>query len=137
MCVILDADSYSRSLDSDNTGMRPVRDWMKGRGKLVYTPTQRMKAELESHGQMAKRLVEYRQAGRLIEVDPDEVDATEAGLTGLSSNDGHIVALAIVAGVNVLVSRDKDLHDDFKRIVNGKVYQNEKHKHLLRRDTCP
>ena len=48
-----------------------------------------------------------------------------------------IVALAMVAGVNVLVSRDKDLHDDFKRIVNGKVFQNEKHKHLLRRDTCP
>ena len=35
------------------------------------------------------------------------------------------------------LSRDKDLHDDFKRIVNGNVYQNEKHKHLLRRDTCP
>ena len=137
MCVILDANSYSDFLDADNTGMRPLRNWMRSAGKLVYAPTPRMKTELEYHGNMAKRLVEYRQAGRLIEVDPHEVDAAEAELTGLSSNDGHIVALAMVAGVNVLVSRDKDLHDDFKRIVNGKVYQNEKHKHLLRRDTCP
>ncbi len=96
-----------------------------------------MKAELETHGPMRERLVEYRQAGRLIEVDPHEVDAAEGELTGLSSNDAHIVALAVVAGVKVLVSRDRDLHDDFKRIVNGRVYQNEKHKHLLRRDTCP
>ena len=137
MCVILDADSYSRFLDPDNNDMRPLRDWMLNRGKLVYAPTERMKAELETHGPMRKRLVEYRQAGRLIEVDPQEVDAAEGELTGLSSNDGHIVALAMVAGVNLLVSRDKDLHDDFKRIVNGKVFQNEKHKHLLRRDTCP
>lgn len=137
MCVILDADSYSRFLDPDNSDMRPLRDWMRNRGKLVYAPTPRMKAELETHGPMRERLVEYRQAGRLIEVDPHEVDAAEAELTGLSSNDGHIVALAMVAGVNVLVSRDRDLHDDFKRIVNGKVFQNEKHKHLLRRDTCP
>ncbi len=137
MCVILDANNYSDFLDVENAGMRPLRNWMRSAGKLVYAPTPRMKAELEIHRQMARRLVEYRQAGRLIEVDPDAVDTAEAELTGLSSNDGHIVALAIVAGVGVLVSRDKKLHDDFKRIVNGKVYQNEKHKHLLRRDTCP
>ncbi len=137
MCAILDADSYSRFLDPDNSDMRPLRDWLRDRGKLVYAPTQRMKAELEGHGPMRRRFVEYSQAGRLIEVNPHEVEAKEAELTGLLSNDGHIVALAIVAGVKVLVSRDRDLHDDFKRIVKGKVFQSEGHKHLLRRDTCP
>ncbi len=137
MCVILDANSYSDFLDADNTGMRPLRDWLRTQGKLVYAPTRRMKAELDSHGQMRKRLVEYSQAGRVKELAGEEVVAKEAELTDLSSDDAHIVALALVARVDVLVSHDKNLHDDFKRLVKGKVYQNEKHKHLLRRDTCP
>ena len=137
MCVILDANSYSDFLDPENANMHPLRKWIGDRGKLVYAPTRRMRDELEKYGDMKKRLVEYAQAGRVKEVDKDEVDAKEAELIGLSSDDGHIVALAIVAEVSVLVSRDKNLHDDFKKIVNGRVYQNEKHKHLLRRDTCP
>ena len=137
MCVILDANSYSDFLDADNTGMRPLRDWLRTQGKLVYAPTRRMKAELDSHGQMRKRLVEYSQAGRVKELAGEEVVTKEAELTDLSSDDAHIVALALVARVDVLVSHDKNLHDDFKRLVKGKVYQNEKHKHLLRRDTCP
>ncbi len=137
MCVILDANSYSDFLDMGHAGMRPLREWLRTRGKLVYAPTEKMRAELESHGPMKKRLMEYSQAGRIKEVDQAEVIAKEDVLTGLASDDGHIVALALVAGVNVLVSHDKNLHEDFKRIVNGRVYQNEKHKHLLRRDTCP
>lgn len=137
MCVILDANSYSDFLAPDNTTMRPLRDWLRTHGKLVYAPTRRMKAELDSHGLMRKRFVEYSQAGRVKEVAEEEVVAKEAELTDLSSDDGHIVALALVAGVDVLVSHDRNLHDDFKRIVKGRVYQNAKHKHLLRRDTCP
>lgn len=137
MCVILDANSYSDFLDKDNAGMQPLRDWLGRQGKLVYAPTRRMKAELDSHRSMRKRFVEYSQAGRVKEVDEEEVVAKEAELTGLSSDDGHIVALALVAEVDLLVSHDKNLHDDFKRLVKGKVYQNEKHRHLLRRDTCP
>ena len=137
MCVILDANSYSDFLDADNAGMRALRDWLRTQGKLVYAPTRRIKAELDSHGPMKKRFVEYSQAGRVKEVAGEEVVAKEAELTDLSSDDGHIVALALVAGVEVLISHDKKLHDDFKRLVKGKVYQNEKHKHLLRRDTCP
>ncbi len=137
MCVILDANSYSDFLDADNTGMRPLRDWLRTQGKLVYAPTRRMKAELDSYGHMRKRFVEYSQAGRVKELAEEEVVAKEAELTDLSSDDAHIVALALVARVDVLVSHDKKLHDDFKRLVKGKVYQNEKHKHLLRRDTCP
>ncbi len=137
MCVILDANSYSDFLDMEHAGMRPLRDWLMTRGKLAYAPTEKMRGELENHGPMKKRFMEYSQAGRIKEVDRDEVIAKENVLMGLASDDGHIVALALVAGVNVLVSHDKNLHEDFKRIVNGRVYQNEKHKHLLRRDTCP
>ncbi len=137
MCVILDANSYGDFLDPGNTRLGPLRDWLNGRGKLAYAPTEKMRNELNKYGAMKKRFAEYFQAGRVKEVDKNEVVAKEAELTGLSSDDGHIVALAIVARVDVLVSRDKNLHDDFKRIANGRVYQNESHKHLLRRDTCP
>ena len=137
MCVILDANSYSDFLDMEQAGMRPLREWLRTGGKLAYAPTEKFRAELENHGPMKKRFMEYSQAGRIKEVDQDEVVAKEAVLTELASDDGHIVALALVAGVNVLVSHDRDLHEDFKRIVHGRVYQNERHRHLLRRDACP
>lgn len=52
------------------------------------------------------------------------------------SDDPHILALALVSGVRLLCSRDTALHADFKnpRILRpaGSVYQNRRHRHLLR-----
>ena len=138
MCLILDADKYSDFLNPNNSDLQPVRDWIQNKGgKLVYSPTKKLKEELGRHKRMKSRFLLYAQAGRVREVERDKVDHMEAGLTGLSSNDSHIVALALVAEVKLLVSGDTDLHDDFKNIVRGKVYQNPRHKNLLRQDTCP
>ena len=138
MCLILDADKYSDFLNPNNSDLQPVRDWIQNKGgKLVYSPTKKMKEELGRHKRMKSRFLLYIQAGRVREVDRDKVDHKEAGLTGLSSDDSHIVALALVADVKLLVSGDKNLHKDFNKIVRGKVYQNPSHKNLLRQDTCP
>ena len=89
---------------------------------------------------MEKLINEYDRAGLLKIVKIGDVVKREKKLIeskSLLSNDSHIIALALVAEVKLLVSADKDLHHDFKEIVGGKVYQNKRHKHLLRRDTCP
>ena len=138
MCLILDTNKFSDFLDPDNSDLQPVRDWIQKKGgKLVYSPTKKMEEELGRHQEMKNRLRQYVQADRVREVDREKVDHKEAGLTGLLSDDGHIVALALVAEVKLLVSGDKNLHDDFKNIVQGKIYQYSRHKNLLRQDTCP
>lgn len=141
MCLILDADKFGDFLNDNNPDMDPVRNWIHRRnGKLAYAHTEKIRDELAKYQPMEKRIFDYRRAGLLKIVRTADVEKREKELNesnSLSSNDSHIIALALVAGVKLLVSGDKDLHRDFKEIVGGKVYQNKGHKRLLRRDTCP
>lgn len=141
MCLILDANKFNDFLNDDNPDMDPVRNWIHRRnGKLAYAHTEKIRDELAKYQPMEKRIFDYRRAGLLKIVRTADVEKREKELNdpnSLSSNDSHIIALALVAGVKLLVSGDKDLHRDFKEIVGGKVYQNKGHKRLLRRDTCP
>lgn len=137
MCIILDANLFSTFDDPNNEDMKPVHRWLdKQNGKIVYSDTQRLRDEWERGG--SRLLERLRQAGSLKLVSETEVEKVERSLEGtIESDDEHIVALAIVAEVNVLVSNDRALHQDFKSIVGGKVYQAKSHSRLLRRDTCP
>ena len=118
--------------------MKPVRDWInKENGKIAYAPTEKMQEELEWHKPMKKRFSEYRQAGRIKLFDKEKVNEEESKLTGLASDDPHVIALAIVSGVKLLVGGDVNLQKDFKKKIGGKIYKNKSHKHLLQRDTCP
>ena len=138
MCLILDADRFSQFLDPGNRDMKPVRDWInKQNGKIVYAPTEKMQDELNSYQSMKRRFNEYRKAGRLKLIDKEKVKEEENEVRDLLSNDKHIIALAMVSGVKLLISGDKKLQEDFKKIVRGKIYKNKSHKHLLRQDTCP
>ena len=84
-----------------------------------------------------------RQRGKLKIVSPQDVEEKANELKGeIASNDEHIIALAIMARVQVLVSYregDRDLFDDFKdkNLVGGKVYTRKTHAHMLTKDTCP
>ena len=138
MCLILDANRFSQFLDPGNKDMKPVRNWInKQNGKLVYAPTQKIQDELKRHKSMQSWFSEYRRAGRIRIIDKEKVNKVEVKLTGLLSNDKHIIALASVSGVKLLISDDTNLQKDFKKKVGGKIYKNKNHKHLLRRDTCP
>jgi len=72
-------------------------------------------------------------------VSSQKVESEANRLKGaIKSNDKHIIALAKVSEVNVLVSLDKDLHKDFKKLIkDGKVYQKANHKRILHNDLCP
>ena len=135
--MILDTNMYGRFLNQQDTDMEPVRDWMNKHGKVAYSPTITMKKELGKFPKMKDKLLEYSRAGVLRLINKDKVDATARKLKNLRSNDSHIVALALCGNVKVLVSEDKTLHQDFKDIAHGKIYQYKWQKHLLGKDTCP
>ncbi len=153
MCIILDANCLGDFHDWSNEDMLPIRKWMKERnGKIAYSDTERFKSEWKS-----KRLnyKELNRAGQLKLVPKEDVLDAQARLAGkLESDDPHLIALAIVANVNVLVVQrqsdeplrggrrrarggDTALQKDFKKWVRGKIYITADHKHLLTRDTCP
>jgi len=91
--------------------------------------------------QVRRALVILDRAGRARQVPDAEVGAETDLVEAIRlcvSNDTHIVALARVAGVRLLCSRDQALHTDFsnKKLIDkprGKVYQSASHKHLIKR----
>lgn len=143
MCLILDANCMDFFLqDPVHEDMEPIERWLKTRnGKLVYSNHPQIEREM-SH-KMKERLVVYRQKGQAKFYSASDVKREENELSGLKSDDSHIIALAIVAQARLLASHDTDLHTDYKNIprekmpVRGKVYQNKRHARLLTRDTCP
>lgn len=85
-------------------------------------------------------ILQLDRAGRTRPVARERVDAEMSRVVASGecvSDDEHVIALAIAAGVRVLVSHDQNLHADFtnpKLLANprGKVFQTAKHRHLLR-----
>ena len=141
MCLILDANQYGAFLQPNNEEMKPVKNWLGKGGKIIYSPTTRLKREIKRSPKMERLFLKYMQAGQLKRISKDDVEKEENTLTSLRSNlisnDKHIIALAIVSGSKLLISNDKDLQADFKNRVKGKIYQGKRHRHLLNKDTCP
>ena len=143
MCIILDTNTFHRFNNPDDMDMEPVRKWLRGRhGKIAYSTTAKLKNEWDAGGMRHQR-DELMRAGKLKLVSPDEHRKKENELKGKTrSNDEHIIALALVAKVEILVSYragDRALFKDFKdpHLVNGSVYTRKTHARLLTKDTCP
>lgn len=137
MCMILDANMFSVFLDPDNIDMEPVRRWLGKSGKIAYSPTEKLKQELDDYPKARSLFRKYGQRGKLKTFSEEVVEKKEASLPSLRSDDSHIIALAQVSNVKLLVSGDFALHEDFKTIIKGRVYQNKSHQHLLKPDLCP
>lgn len=136
MCIILDANCHHEVINFHES-MKPVRDWLYNMGgKIVYSDTEEIRQE--TGGKADQLMRELARAGKLKRIPPERVEAERRNLFDLHSNDVHIVALALAAGVKVLVSHDKSLHRDFKRHVpKGSIYQEGSHRRLLTRGLCP
>ena len=141
MCLILDTNKYGEFFDPKNRDMEPVREWHNKMGKFAYSPTPKMKEELAGNYKMSKIFNEGRRGEQVKWIDEKKVRKEEKVLIKqrkLKSNDLHIIALALAGEVKLLVSGDKNLHADFKDIIEkGNIYQNKAHKHLLAEDICP
>lgn len=150
MCAILDANQFGNFKQQDNGDMRPVKDWLiKNRGRLVYSAYGAYAKEWQDtwgeDKNLSPMMFEYRSANKLVKAERADIEQSEqviseqvaAGKISIQSDDEHILALAYASGAKLLISSDKNLHKDFKTIIKGKVYQNHKHKNLLKPDTCP
>lgn len=143
MCIIVDTNTFHKFKKPDDEDMKPVWTWLEKRdGKIAYADIEKLEEEWNNGGMQNLRN-RLRQRGKLKIVPPQEVEEKASELIGMiSSDDEHIVALALVAGVKVLVSYpegDRDLFTDFKSrdLVQGKVYTRKQNAHLLTKDTCP
>jgi hypothetical protein len=143
MCVIVDTNTFHKFKEPNNEDMEPVWTWLEKRGgKIAYSDTEKLEEEWNKGGMQDLR-DQLRQAGKLKIVSPQDVEEKANELKGMiSSDDEHIVALALIARVTVLVSYregDGDLFADFKNreLVRGKVYTRKAHAHMLTKDTCP
>ncbi len=123
MCVILDANMFSKFKNQDNEDMQPVWNWLsKKNGKIAYSNTKKFDEEWERGG-VTDLIKLLKQAEKLKEIPAPDVEKKENELRGkIESDDPHIIALAIVADIKVLVSSDRALHQDFKNrnLVGGK-----------------
>ena len=144
MCIIVDTNTFHKFKKPDDEDMEPVWTWLEKRdGKIAYSDIEKLEEEWDNGGMQNLRN-RLRQRGKLKIVSPQDVEEKANELRGeIASNDEHIIALALVAGVQVLISYregDRDLFADFKnrQFVGGKVYTRKAHaRRMLTKDTCP
>ncbi len=139
MCIILDTN-FMRDYLRPTDDMTPLRKWVEEKGgKIAYSPIPSLMRELEHNPKMEAQLREYGRADRVKLIPSNDVLAEKKKVEkdgNLRSNDSHIIALAKVGKIKVLVSQDKQLGEDFKRICGGSIYKEKKHRNLLRDSLC-
>ena len=144
MCIIVDTNTFHKFKEPNDEDMEPVWTWLEKRGgKIAYSDTEKLEEEW-NRGGMQNLRNRLRRTGKLKIVSPQDVEEKANELSGeIESNDEHIIALAIIAGVKILVSYregDSGLFTDFKNreLVGGRVYTRKAHaQRMLRKDTCP
>ena len=140
MGVIIDANRAAQAVNTPpDPALRHVVEWITTKGCLVVGG--KLREELAKINKFKVWMTQLKRAGRLEEVDDDEVDteadrlAASPGL--LKSNDAHVVALALVSGVRVVCTEDELLMNDFTNPVilkrpRGKVFRDHRtHAALL------
>lgn len=106
-----------------------------------------MRDEFSRNSAFAEFSQELERLGRLRRLNDAVVNQqeTEFAAKDIRSDDPHILALAHLSGVRLLFSNDKDLHRDFKNIIEpaGSIYSTNSSKlygknkrELLRKNPC-
>lgn len=141
MCLIVDAnvakEVFSDTEESDFVELRKALLSKSPIVRVVYGGL--LREELLRIAEVRRALVSLDRLGQVRQVSDAEVSQETSTVEGLAlcvSNDVHIIALARVAEVRLLCSRDQALHTDFTnaeliKSPRGKVYQNASHQHLI------
>lgn len=137
MCLIVDANVAPKFLAQPSA----VVDWLFGdRGTPRLVAAGKLREELARNDTVRRQLVALDRAGRLRSADSQILRQEERRLSSnriCTSNDRHVLALAIVSGARTLATNDNALAADFrnKSIIDkprGKIYRDpDTHAHLL------
>lgn len=138
MCLILDVNIVHRVFPQPSQDFIPIFDSLsKKRARIAYGG--HLKTEYRALHKFWRILVELDRGGSARPVDDNRVQQETDRLRredGCCSDDHHIIALALVSGVRLLCSEDRELHADFKNrsLLNppGSIYQDASHAHLVR-----
>ena len=137
MCAIIDANVTFEVFGRKQTeaGVQ-FRNWLdSGRGSLVVGG--KNLEELSKNGNFGRWLGEQRrEKGRVRHIRKEVISERQQALVrdGLpTSNDEHVLALALVSGARLLYSNDRRLKNDFLnteiiRDTRGKVYTTQRGK---------
>ena len=147
MCSIVDASARDQVFgDALTDSGNLLLQWLtpgKG-GKLIVGG--KLLEELEKSGKFESWYSEARRSGvaKVIEesdLNPQIRYLERRGLC--TSNDTHVIALAMLGGGRILCANDRSLRNDFRNIVHGDIYDTSapgdvtpRHYRLLRRP-CP
>ena len=149
MCIVIDTNQLGTYLSGKNPNYQPIENWVeKKKGKIAYCPVDPIKTEMEHYIENMTELArERKRSDGIKEIECEayfaelknlDEKSTKKSYPNFLSNDKHIIALALAAKVNVLVTLDNKLAKDFKNHVNnGKIYKYKKHDHLLPPNGCP
>jgi len=137
MCIIIDTNRISDILSKSEDAM-PVLEWILKPGSHVAIGGTKLLDEYKRVPKFFALIGEFERAGKVRRFNSSSVDGEQRKieLSGLmTSDDPHIIGLAIVSDCRLLYSDDTKLHDDFKNTAimrpKGKVYQCKDHKRLL------
>lgn len=143
MCAIVDANMCGMIFGSPtHKDSKPLWTWIYSGGALVFGG--KLKAELAQSQNAHSLLAQLKKAGRAFEQSDAQIQAASTAIKHkCTSNDLHVVALALSSGARVLVTEDKKLIADFKNakvVTNprGKVYKRAGNRNVLgHTSACP
>ena len=143
MCLIVDTNVAHRILlRRDDPDFKDVHERLfavsKPSATLVYGG--KLAREYAATDSIRRIVVRLDRTGGAVRISDDliEQETASAVASGFcKSDDEHIIGLARAANVRLLCSHDQDLHADFTNRAllsnpRGKVYQNRRHRPLLR-----
>ena len=147
MCVIIDANQLGdfaapNTNQSSKDGMKRLHKWIRTTGgRVVYPQFGKYAAEIASNSNAVEVLTRYKRARRVKAPRRQELDDAmkEFAKKDMKSNDAHILAAAKASRATLLCTKDRDLMDDFRDLIeDGKIYPNGKRaqRDVLRDHKC-
>ena len=155
MCAILDRSKFGEFLKPAEDG-RLFRKWVEeGGGRIIYLVNDRPKRlpaeiaedmrrlskEYDESPNVERLLNQYRLSGKVRRVKLSAVAKRHPATAAATSNDRHILAMALASGARLLYTKDRRLARDFRdaAIINnprGVVYSRVSDSGNLRADVC-
>jgi hypothetical protein len=147
MCSVVDASARDQVFGDDPTPAGKLfLDWLtpKRGGKLIVGG--KLLKELSGLQKFQFWLYEAQKSG-VAKIKDDVILNSQISYLErrklCTSNDTHVIALAMLGGGRILCANDGDLRNDFRNIIHGDIYDTSapgdvtpRHYRLLRRP-CP